>query len=1325
MLRAENFIRTAWPIALAIAAFLPVVAAAQDGDSKEAASGTEAAAQTESGAKPAAPRGIPEPPELSTAAEDEAAAAEAAAKKAARLEKISQLTFDRRPSAILRAWSGMAEPDSDDPPQGEESDSPAVARPAVVASAAGRPIRVVSPGPVVEVFPSGATHVLSSATGALGGASTSGNEGAADDPFAKELAAFQRNVTLGQWEDVKKFIAGLPEDEGKALYKQLLEGLHGGPVMTEGASAEVLARMQQMMAMQGMSGGQEAEANYLAAEDIVALAAARPGKLADEHLAVLGELTRKALAQGQIVERLLALLRDDIARPETEAAFTRRQTAQLLFRAGRPEVAAEFLPDLAAAEREKDHEGLNLLARHFIALHAKDAKAGRLEQAWKATQAVLASRELRPKERDEALLRCVELASKVRDELGQAWLDKSFTDEPQRGMEILATIGGATASAMQMHGQSPDVRLKQLELQTAAVESLLRAAPERAGEWRTTLELLAHNWLREAVFSYHNDESTSLGPSLRRDVYGNLFYFDEMQMMGMRHHMGRNTLPVETGKLLGIEPGREWIEHLQPGLRPRFDVIGAQLYLKVAEEDKAFPCIERLAASHPEQARELMDEFLTVWTRNHDPNAERRHTNPYMFMYGFERRAESIPLTRSKQERNLEELTELVRRLDALELGDVKEELLAKAFTTCHSSAEVYRLEAIEKVFGPIDGLQPGTLAELAQQMRTNLAGVWRAPAVQERNKTRRKQKDIEAEVLRGYEGANAVLANARRKHPDDWSLSLAAAALTHDENDFRNELAPSSEFTERRRLAFDSFARAAANYAAQLPEISEDERTIRAFELWFDAALGACELGRIDEKTLPDLRQFPLIRDAILALPEDAAESHMTMFANSLVTRINAVKPAVKSRYLNHGFEIVGDHEHAREVRRIHLYYQDLVTEVRLECAVDGGDVVGSERPFGVFVNLRHTREIERESGGFGRYLQNQSTGANYFFYNYGRPLENYRDKFEELARQALAEHFDILSVTFQSEDVTSKATGEYGWRVTPYAYLLLKARGKEVDKLPPLQLHLDFLDTSGYVVLPIESPAVPVDAAHEPAEPRPFGNVTVTQILDERQAAEGKLILEVKAAGHGLVPELDRLVELEPQGFVTAAIDDQGVSVSKFDPDADDTRIASERNWMITFTADAAASEMPAEFHFATPAIDGVEMVRQRYADADLLPAEAVVRFENRYGTTRRGWMTWLAAAVGLLVVAVGGVVSWRLMRRPRVAAESRFELPGDLTPFTVLGLLRNIQQNDGLDDGEHHELTATIDRLERHYFATADGDEPDLPAIAKGWLTRTAGS
>ena len=77
-----------------------------------------------------------------------------------------------------------------------------------------------------------------------------------------------------------------------------------------------------------------------------------------------------------------------------------------------------------------------------------------------------------------------------------------------------------------------------------------------------------------------------------------------------------------------------------------------------------------------------------------------------------------------------------------------------------------------------------------------------------------------------------------------------------------------------------------------------------------------------------------------------------------------------------------------------------------------------------------------------------------------------------------------------------------EFGWRYTPYAYLLLKARGPEVDKVPPVRLDLDFMETSGYVVLPIESPTLPIDASAKAPPERPLAKLQVSQILDERQS-------------------------------------------------------------------------------------------------------------------------------------------------------------------------------------------------------------------------------
>ncbi len=204
-----------------------------------------------------------------------------------------------------------------------------------------------------------------------------------------------------------------------------------------------------------------------------------------------------------------------------------------------------------------------------------------------------------------------------------------------------------------------------------------------------------------------------------------------------------------------------------------------------------------------------------------------------------------------------------------------------------------------------------------------------------------------------------------------------------------------------------------------------------------------------------------------------------MAKFANALFIRLSQVKPSIKFRYLKGGFEVVGDHAQAHEARKVSTITRTSSPRSSSRPGVDGGDVeVGTGKPFGVFVNLRHTREIERESGGFGRYLQNQNNN-NMFYYNYGRPLENYRDKFQDAAKQALEEHFEVMSRHLPGREGQLEGDRRVRLAVTPYAYLLLKARGPKVDKIPPMRLDLDFMDTSGYVVMPVESPTIPVDAS------------------------------------------------------------------------------------------------------------------------------------------------------------------------------------------------------------------------------------------------------
>ena len=1216
---------------------------------------------------------------------EKAAALSAEAKKTAlqakRLAKIKALKFDRRTSVILKAWSTpyktLAELAEEKKKAAAKKNDNQPPEP---------PATTPTQEPAAEPDPSIAQL----------------------KELDEALRRLQHDVTLGDWGGVKGLLESLEAAEQEALYKQLLTSLLSPP-------RSVPSNLIRF-----------AENNSFSLDDVMALIELTPQPLNKTTNVALGNIVRLSLSTGNSLNDLVEKLKELTSRPvppETkpeDIRFDKRKIAEIMMNAGQTIRAGDFLPDPDEAIEQSDRESLNLLSRYFLAMHAKEKETPLLEKAWKVTQAALAAGDVTEAQKQEALKRAVELAPKIKEELGQAWLDDSFTTRPERGMEILATIGSAVSTGLVSKSANPTQRQKELELQNTAVQALLKASPERAVEWKKTLNLLAINWLKEAEHSRVYDGSSSRGPALTRDVYGNYFY-SNYSYRGSSGGSGsgpstRTPQAVASGQLLDIKPDASWLKYVDKPLQPRFVTILPQLHLKVNEEDKAFPYIESLAKTNPEIAKDLAEEFLRVWTKNHDPNSSRRRTSVYMFSYGFNRRAQGIPLTRSKQVRNMKELSAWVGRIRELPIGDIDESVLTSAFTNTHGAAEVYQLEDIEAVFGSLENLKPATLASLIQKMRSNLSNVWRMPATQKNAGTNRKKKDIEVEVRRGYLVANSVLNEAIKAHPLAWELHLAKAAVKHDENNYHQELEQSAEYISKRQHSMDAFKESAEMYAKKVEALPSDKWSAQVFENWFYASLGDSDLGKLKKDKQADLKQMPIIREAILALPGETVDKHMGLFANSLFTRLSGVNAGVKFRYLRAGFEIVGDHKRAEEARKVFEYYKDLVTEIKLETQIDGNDNVGQE-PFGLFVNLRHTGAIERESGGFSRYLKNQNNNR-YFSYNYGRPTENYRDKFEESVTEALKEQFEVQSVTFQREDVNSRATEQAGWRVTPYAYVLLKARGPEVDKIPAVQLDLDFLDTSGYAVIPVESADVPIDASNTKGDARPLNKLTVTQTLDERQSKDRTLILEIKGTAQGLVPSLDDLLDVDPKDFEIIDVQDEGVAVSQFDKEAEDNVIVSERNWLVTLEAKKGLAEFPKSFEFAKSKLDTEEFVYQRYVDADLSAVESIVSLEEQYGDPASSLWWWIGGLV-LIAIAVGVSVALN-PKKEQAVARANFVIPSELTPFTVLGLLKNIQSTNGLNTSGHDELSTTINRVEEFYFFD-QGNEPDLNGIAREWVDR----
>jgi hypothetical protein len=251
----------------------------------------------------------------------------------------------------------------------------------------------------------------------------------------------------------------------------------------------------------------------------------------------------------------------------------------------------------------------------------------------------------------------------------------------------------------------------------------------------------------------------------------------------------------------------------------------------------------------------------------------------------------------------------------------------------------------------------------------------------------------------------------------------------------------------------------------------------------------------------------------------------------------------------------------------------------------------------------------------------------------------------------------------------------------------------------------------------MPVETPAIPIDARDSSGDRRPIEKLTVTQTLDERRANTGVLVLEIKATGVGLIPDLNDLCTVESAGFEIAKTDDQGVAVKKFEEDAEKNGVVSERTWELTLRARDGQAELPKTFRFSKVKVPAKEVIYQRYNDADLAAVGEEVSLENTYGTTRnRRWWYVAAAALGLLVLAGGTILALALRKPAPVAAG----LPERLDPFIAAALLREVRERTGLTLPQRAAIDQDLAAIEHYHFSgEANGHpQPDLRAMVEKW-------
>lgn len=1101
----------------------------------------------------------------------------------------------------------------------------------------------------------------------------------------------QMDVTLGNWQGVKAYFASLPEQEAILLYDQLVSELRA--MKKVGDQSRLKAVMEP--------------------QDFFALSDCMPGELQEEQLISLARLMQIIVSTGDYRQVILDQLNQGTARFGGSDHGKGLLTARLLFAADMIAEAGLFLPDPELSKQAGDIDTVKLHIQYLADRARRTNDPASLEKAWDLGQWILLEENSDPKERQAALALVLDLIPTLDRGKSEQWLRNRFTRDPEVGMRILSIIGDSTVDGV----ASVDIghRKRNLSLLSIGVDALLEANQDAS--WDQTLNVLAWCWIMEAEVTLEAENKKEL----QRGRVG-----DEPRQPGQGQG-GKPYIPL--GDILKTAPDSRWASTLHPDLFMKVEMLVGRLNMKAGNMEAALKNVTSLAAGYPSQASVMADEYLRAWSEhvNNVPlgMGDGRYGDYWRMRASSGRRPEGIPLTRARQERNLDKLSELLVALNAVSPKPLNASTVIKVFSDCHSVAEVFQLEDVESVFGPAGQLPFQLRIELVSMMRIRLNKSWRDPKVQVEENTKRTETEMNTEVQRGYDVLEKLLEGG--KDTPLWQYHRLGGMVMFDKAEFYYSLRDKDkeddedaykleEYTRQRNAALESFKKAAQHYAVAASTMKAAQRSPLVYRHWFFLVLGASDLTHLKRSTDLSRDYLEDIRQAILALPDKLAEEHMSAFGQSLHESLPRVGQNMKMRFLEAGLSVVGNHPSGEKAREAIDYYKELLGELKLTVRVDSLDnntAVGYTGSFGLFIELQHTRAIERESGGFSRYLQNRSTGGGY------RPHlahMDYRKNFGKYISGALSENFEIQSVVFADPSVKSREYGRKNWRVTPLAYVLLKAKDPSVDMIPSIQMDMDFFDKQGQVVLPVLSAVLPIEAKKE-TPVWPLSDVRVVQILDSRELNDGKLKLEIDVSAYGLISSLDQLLDTD-FADLKVDIEDRGVVADKLVTE-DELAVQCQRSWVVNLEV---PSKMAHSLMFKYPSLKkefaSASLVNKRYEDADIIDSEATVELST-------GEASYWTIGLGL-VLAVG--IAWVLFLRFRgsVAKEQSQQvhvIPPRLTPFTVLSFLRHIENDTNIivPDSETDSFQTDMKQIELAYFSP-DGSEdqqPNLQQIMEKWI------
>jgi len=338
------------------------------------------------------------------------------------------------------------------------------------------------------------------------------------------------------------------------------------------------------------------------------------------------------------------------------------------------------------------------------------------------------------------------------------------------------------------------------------------------------------------------------------------------------------------------------------------------------------------------------------------------------------------------------------------------------------------------------------------------------------------------------------------------------------------------------------------------------------------------------------------------------------------------------------------------------------------------------------------------------------------------GVPYSQVYADYTSQAHAALDETFEVVSLTFHDATVKTIDLPRDGWVETPLVYAVLRAKNAAVDRIPSIQIDMDFVDQPGQVVLPVMSQLQPIDAKDDSVAPRPCAELALNLTMDEREWNDGKVVVEIQARGQGIIPTLDELFDTEREGFDLEAVDGR-MSVSEFVSDGSSRTPRADRNWQLTYTR---KKDLRGDVMFRFPTIkEGIRPASveyKHYQDADLVAVDAdQVAAGVKLGSQVGNGVRNVAILAVLAALAAGLILLVRRKTTKGPVDKDALALPEKIDPFTSAAFLRHIERNHASRLGEEKlsELRKQIGEIESGYFSDGEAPELDLANIMKKWL------